>query len=196
MPKKKAPPTTKKPTQTPTKKSTRTTKKASEDIHQSAEGEDAILTARKTPPIKQNTPAPVPVPAPAPAVFGPALPPRQSSPCTLDDDAAFAAAVVANGDPTIREWLCLPRPKEHTAPRLKFANEIFPSRISEDSYKVNQFNITACELLPSNRKLPETRESVCLTKESLAFPANLPTVTVIVCFHNEARSTLYRTVRR
>lgn len=123
------------------------------------------------------------------------LPGKQSTPCTPEDDTHFQALVKQNGDPSKREWVCLPRPPSHTAPRVKFANEIFPSRLSEDPYEINQFNLTASEKLPSNRKVPETRERACLTKEALTFPKILPSLTVVVCFYNEARSTLYRTVR-
>lgn len=81
-------------------------------------------------------------------------------------------------------------------PRLKYVQEVFPSRKSSDPYLINQFNLTASEKLLTNRKIPETREAECLLKKNLQFPEDLPSVSVVICFYNEARSTLYRTVRR
>ncbi|XP_064022969.1 polypeptide N-acetylgalactosaminyltransferase 15 isoform X2 [Pogoniulus pusillus] len=53
------------------------------------------------------------------------------------------------------------------------------------------FNEALSERLPLRRELPEVRHPLCLQQEH---DSNLPTASVIICFHDEARSTLLRTV--
>ena len=56
---------------------------------------------------------------------------------------------------------------------------------------IHQLNVVASELVSLNRRLPDVRNSAC---HSVKFPTRLPKVTIIVVFHNEAWSTLLRTV--
>lgn len=63
----------------------------------------------------------------------------------------------------------------------------------EDAYARNKFNQAASDKVASNRDVPDTRSGACKAKvweEEQHFP---PT-SVIITFHNEARSTLLRTI--
>lgn len=61
----------------------------------------------------------------------------------------------------------------------------------EDVYLKNKFNQAASDKLSSNRDIPDTRHYKCRHKE---WKDDLPSTSVIVTFHNEARSALLRTV--
>lgn len=64
----------------------------------------------------------------------------------------------------------------------------------EDAYARNKFNQAASDRLASNRVIPDTRSSQCKARQ---WPnKNLPDTSVIITFHNEARSTLLRTIVR
>jgi len=63
----------------------------------------------------------------------------------------------------------------------------------EDAYARNKFNQAASDKVASNREVPDTRSGSCKAKvweDGDQFP---PT-SVIITFHNEARSTLLRTI--
>lgn len=61
----------------------------------------------------------------------------------------------------------------------------------EDPYLRNKFNQQASDQLPSNREIPDTRGQACKRKK---WRTDLPSTSVVITFHNEARSTLLRTV--
>ncbi|XP_014673817.1 PREDICTED: polypeptide N-acetylgalactosaminyltransferase 2-like [Priapulus caudatus] len=61
----------------------------------------------------------------------------------------------------------------------------------QDSYKRNKFNQVESDKLRSNREIPDTRHDLC---KHATFSEDLPATSVIITFHNEARSTLLRTV--
>ena len=63
----------------------------------------------------------------------------------------------------------------------------------EDPYGRNKFNQIASDKLASNRVIPDTRSAQCNARE---WSENLPETSVIITFHNEARSTLLRTIVR
>ncbi|XP_073990157.1 polypeptide N-acetylgalactosaminyltransferase 2 isoform X1 [Rhodnius prolixus] len=65
-------------------------------------------------------------------------------------------------------------------------------RHGEDPYLRNRFNQEASDRLPSNRELPDTRAPMC--RDKIYNAEKLPATSVIITFHNEARSTLLRTV--
>ncbi|CAL4123648.1 unnamed protein product [Meganyctiphanes norvegica] len=59
-------------------------------------------------------------------------------------------------------------------------------------YHINKFNLLASDRIPLNRTLPDVRKKRCRDKE---YPiSTLHTTSVIIVFHNEAWSTLLRTV--
>ncbi|XP_064412670.1 polypeptide N-acetylgalactosaminyltransferase 14 [Latimeria chalumnae] len=62
----------------------------------------------------------------------------------------------------------------------------------EDPYKRYAFNQQESERISSNRAIRDTRHYRCT---ALHYSRGLPSTSVIVTFHNEARSTLLRTVR-
>lgn len=62
----------------------------------------------------------------------------------------------------------------------------------QDPYRLYAFNQRECERIPSNRALRDTRHYRC---SALHYGPELPPTSIIITFHNEARSTLLRTVR-
>lgn len=61
----------------------------------------------------------------------------------------------------------------------------------KEMFKVNQFNLMASEMLSLNRSLQDVRLSACKNK---VYASLLPTTSVVIVFHNEAWTTLLRTV--
>ncbi|XP_072948675.1 putative polypeptide N-acetylgalactosaminyltransferase 9 [Epargyreus clarus] len=57
-----------------------------------------------------------------------------------------------------------------------------------EDHALNQF---VSDLIPMNRTLPDVRDKRCKTK----FPKDLPQASVVICFYNEAWSTLLRTIQ-
>lgn len=61
----------------------------------------------------------------------------------------------------------------------------------QDAYAKNKFNQAASDRLKSNRDVPDTRHPRCKVE---SWRPDLPPTSVIITFHNEARSALLRTV--
>lgn len=57
--------------------------------------------------------------------------------------------------------------------------------------KKHNYNLFASEHISLHRKLPDLRYDAC---KNLIYPEKLPTTSIIIIFHNEAWSTLLRTV--
>ena len=62
----------------------------------------------------------------------------------------------------------------------------------EDPFQKNRFNQEVSDAIPSNRPVPDTRHHACHSKTYNV--SALPTTSVVITFHNEARSTLLRTI--
>ncbi len=62
---------------------------------------------------------------------------------------------------------------------------------TKERFHEHEFNIVASELVPLNRSLKDYRDGACANKPR---PSMLPATSVIIVFHNEAWSTLLRTV--
>ncbi|ESO00152.1 hypothetical protein HELRODRAFT_113279 [Helobdella robusta] len=62
---------------------------------------------------------------------------------------------------------------------------------ANEMFKINQFNLLASNLMSINRSLPDYRSSSCQSK---SYASNLPDSSIVIVFHNEAWSTLLRTL--
>ncbi|XP_012944657.1 polypeptide N-acetylgalactosaminyltransferase 1 isoform X2 [Aplysia californica] len=64
---------------------------------------------------------------------------------------------------------------------------------AKETFKINQFNLVASEMMALNRSLPDYRMDECRRKK---YPPlrSLPKTSIVIVFHNEAWSTLLRTV--
>ncbi|VDM28274.1 unnamed protein product [Toxocara canis] len=73
---------------------------------------------------------------------------------------------------------------------------IDPSKEEErkKKFKLNQFNLMASDMISINRSLPDYRSSKCRESAKRYKDVQLPSVSVIIVFHNEAWSTLLRTL--
>ncbi|KAF6027953.1 GALNT1 [Bugula neritina] len=65
---------------------------------------------------------------------------------------------------------------------------------SKTAFKINQFNLVASDLMSLNRTLPDYRSSQCVSKARTYQVKDFGDTSVIIVFHNEAWSTLLRTV--
>eukprot|EP00048_Salpingoeca_helianthica_P020391 m.6333 g.6333 ORF g.6333 m.6333 type:complete len:537 (+) comp4752_c0_seq1:73-1683(+) len=85
---------------------------------------------------------------------------------------------------------------EEMAKRRSWASNPPPEKLEYDGpsnvYERHAFNEQRSNSLPSNREIPDTRDASC---KAIQYSHDLPAMSVIICFHNEARSTLLRTVR-
>uniref|UniRef100_A0A224XLV8 Polypeptide N-acetylgalactosaminyltransferase n=1 Tax=Panstrongylus lignarius TaxID=156445 RepID=A0A224XLV8_9HEMI len=64
-------------------------------------------------------------------------------------------------------------------------------KLMKEKFKLNQFNLLASDMISLNRSLADIRQEGCKEK---TYPGLLPTTTIVIVFHNEAWSTLLRTV--
>ncbi|PIC40018.1 hypothetical protein B9Z55_011510 [Caenorhabditis nigoni] len=67
--------------------------------------------------------------------------------------------------------------------------------IKEKRFLENQFNVVASEMISVNRTLPDYRSEACRTAAgNEKTTVGLPTTSIIIVFHNEAWTTLLRTL--
>uniref|UniRef100_A0A1A8LDU9 Polypeptide N-acetylgalactosaminyltransferase n=1 Tax=Nothobranchius pienaari TaxID=704102 RepID=A0A1A8LDU9_9TELE len=65
-------------------------------------------------------------------------------------------------------------------------------KAGDDPYREHAFNLQESDRLGSERAIRDTRHYRCA---SLTYDSDLPSTSIIITFHNEARSTLLRTVK-
>jgi polypeptide N-acetylgalactosaminyltransferase len=61
----------------------------------------------------------------------------------------------------------------------------------QELFKLNQFNLMASDMISLNRSLKDIRLEGCKNKK---YPKYLPDTSIVIVFHNEAWTTLLRTV--
>ncbi|RUS91430.1 hypothetical protein EGW08_000754, partial [Elysia chlorotica] len=61
----------------------------------------------------------------------------------------------------------------------------------QDAYARNKFNQQSSDDTKPDREVPDTRNHMCKNEH---WNTDLPDTSVIITFHNEARSTLFRTI--
>lgn len=66
--------------------------------------------------------------------------------------------------------------------------------LSKRLWHANKFNIVASDRIPLNRTLKDVRKPVCKKKFDHLDIQDLPSASVVIVFHNEAWSTLMRTI--
>ena len=64
-------------------------------------------------------------------------------------------------------------------------------RISKRLWHINKFNVIVSDMISVNRSIPDVRKNTCKEK---SYDTKLAKTSVIIVFHNEAWSTLMRTV--
>lgn len=72
---------------------------------------------------------------------------------------------------------------------------LIPSKdfyVMQQLFQINRFNLMASDRIPLNRTLPDVRKKRCIAR--YANIDGLPKTSIIIVFHNEAWSTLLRTV--
>uniref|UniRef100_A0A672RVN1 Polypeptide N-acetylgalactosaminyltransferase n=1 Tax=Sinocyclocheilus grahami TaxID=75366 RepID=A0A672RVN1_SINGR len=84
--------------------------------------------------------------------------------------------------------------RTHVAPGEMGKAVVIPKDEQEkmkELFKINQFNLMASDMIALNRSLPDVRLDGCKTK---TYPDELPNTSIVIVFHNEAWSTLLRTI--
>ncbi|XP_071451657.1 polypeptide N-acetylgalactosaminyltransferase 11-like [Hetaerina americana] len=64
-------------------------------------------------------------------------------------------------------------------------------KIRDEGYRVHAFNVLVSHGLGYHRQIPDTRYFLCKNE---TYPESLPSASIIICFFNEERDTLLRTV--
>jgi len=98
-------------------------------------------------------------------------------------------------DDELVEWTPAPAPVSRPGEPgdLGAAVEI-PAHLKEEAkrrFTEHQFDVVANELMSLNRTMPDIRYPEC---QHVTFPRKLPKVSIVIVYHNEAWSTLIRTM--
>ncbi|KAG8191949.1 hypothetical protein JTE90_007744 [Oedothorax gibbosus] len=99
----------------------------------------------------------------------------------VDDNFRYWSPVVVNSNPS------------HWPGEMGRAVVIPPEEeeLRKEKFKLNQFNLLASDRIALNRTLPDVRAEGCKGKE---YAPKLPSTSIVIVFHNEAWSTLLRTI--
>nr|WBW70139.1 venom protein [Lampona murina] len=99
----------------------------------------------------------------------------------VDDNFKYWNPVVVNSNPS------------HWPGEMGRAVVIPPEEeeLRKEKFKLNQFNLLASDRIALNRTLPDVRAEGCKMKK---YAPRLPSTSIVIVFHNEAWSTLLRTV--
>ncbi|GFO25866.1 polypeptide n-acetylgalactosaminyltransferase [Plakobranchus ocellatus] len=76
--------------------------------------------------------------------------------------------------------------------KMSVIEDIEDENARDTGYRLHGFNEYLSEKIGLQRKVPDTRNPVCKSKQ---YGQQLPTASIIMCFYNEAWSTLLRSVR-
>lgn len=117
---------------------------------------------------------------------------------TIKWKSQSAAAVTASKQPSVAvppSWI------KHLSPNpslgsLDVEAYLGPQRMLQgqgDPMKRFQFNQVSSDAMPPDRHLKDIRDSSCQKSPDI-YQSDLPAASVIICFHNEARSALLRTI--
>ena len=77
---------------------------------------------------------------------------------------------------------------------LGFVNNKEEEKLREEGFKNYAFNLLVSDRLGYKRDIPDSRHERC-GSVNYTDVNKLPTASIIVCFYNEAKSTLFRTVQ-
>ena len=95
----------------------------------------------------------------------------------------------------LKEWDLAPVVAKHKGMPGEMGKAVVVPKDREEEkkekFKINQFNLVGSEMLSLNRSLQDVRLSACKSK---SYPSLLPTTSIVIVFHNEAWTTLLRTV--
>lgn len=95
----------------------------------------------------------------------------------------------------LRRWIPMPPVRERQGEHGEGGAGVTmaPEQMSvmQQRFEENHFNVLASDMISLNRSLRDLRRPECKTKR---YPALLPTTSVVIVFHNEAWTTLLRTV--
>ncbi|EDW75603.2 uncharacterized protein Dwil_GK23729, isoform C [Drosophila willistoni] len=95
----------------------------------------------------------------------------------------------------LKKWFQAPTVREqHGQPGEMGKPVKIPADMKEvmkEKFKENQFNLLASDMISLNRSLTDVRHENCRRKH---YASKLPTTSIVIVFHNEAWTTLLRTV--
>lgn len=112
------------------------------------------------------------------------------------DDQPFDSSVARTYRPQeLKKWRPAPQVGENYGKPGELGKPVkIPSsqqELMKEKFKENQFNLLASDMIWLNRSLTDVRHHDCKKKH---YPAKLPTTSIVIVFHNEAWSTLLRTI--